>query len=239
MKKSKQRLFHLNNNIAGVAAEEESPIPLDNLYLWLKTDAGVYTDTAMTTPAADGQTVGGWADQSGNDRHMTQNTAGNRPEYNTNQINGLPLFAFLANKTLRFASSHNLNLATAYCIVKETGGGSTILSKEGEAKNYIGIGTTTDFSVNAGSLVSLNPTANGDWYFYAVQTDGTNIRSFYEDQVSGDVANANNWIFDSIGFYNSNGIFVGNLAEIIVYDAVHDGATMTTIKTYLRTKYGL
>src|SRR5580692_2641587 len=65
------------------------PPAVSGLQLWLKADAGVYSD-AGTTLATNGQTVQQWNDQSGNGRHATQATSGNRPTYNTGKFNSLP-----------------------------------------------------------------------------------------------------------------------------------------------------
>lgn len=50
------------------------PRDIRGLTLWLDYRAGVYTDTALTTPATIGQAVKGWADRSGNGYHATEAT---------------------------------------------------------------------------------------------------------------------------------------------------------------------
>ena len=51
-----------------------------NLALWLKANAGCYSD-AGTTLCTDGTQVYQWNDQSGNGNNATQTTAANRPYY--------------------------------------------------------------------------------------------------------------------------------------------------------------
>jgi hypothetical protein len=69
--------------------------PTTNLVLHMKADSGVYTDTARTTPATnDGDTIAGWADNSVEENHGTQGTAGSRPTLKLNQINGKPALRF-------------------------------------------------------------------------------------------------------------------------------------------------
>lgn len=228
----------------GIAAQAQpprstSPIPLANLYIWLKADAGVYSDVAMTTLATTSQTVGGWADQSGNLRHMTQNTGGARPTYLTGQQNSLPGIQFTSGKTLVFGASHDMTACTAYFMFYESGGGSTLLSKAGETKNYVGIGGTMDFSANDGTLVSIAGTAYNQWVYGAVRVDGSKINSYHMAQTSSNGVTAAHWIFDSIGYYGGSGIFNGFVAEVIVYNTAHDGTTMAAIKSYLTTKYNL
>ncbi|HEY5750464.1 MAG TPA: T9SS type A sorting domain-containing protein [Chryseolinea sp.] len=71
-----------------------------NLRWWLKANAGAYTDNG-TTLATNGQAVQFWRDQSTVVNHATQGTAGNRPTYQTNIING--------NPALRFTQDHYLD----------------------------------------------------------------------------------------------------------------------------------
>ncbi len=70
-------------------------IPGGALQLWLRADVGVYQDAARTTPAvADGDPVGGWADQSGQGNHASQATAGNKPLLKLNIVNGRSVLRF-------------------------------------------------------------------------------------------------------------------------------------------------
>lgn len=68
---------------------------------WYDPTAGVFQDSAQTTPAGDGQVVGGWVDQSGNDDASASSTA--RPTYDADGFGaGLP--------GILFAGSHILSL---------------------------------------------------------------------------------------------------------------------------------
>lgn len=53
-----------------------APGDLSNLVLDLRPTTGTYQDTGLSTPAADGDPLGGWQDQSGAGHHATQGTAG-------------------------------------------------------------------------------------------------------------------------------------------------------------------
>ncbi len=57
-----------------------TPTNIANCNLWVKDDAGVYSD-AGTTPATQGQGVYQWNDQSGSGNHLLQTTSGNRMKY--------------------------------------------------------------------------------------------------------------------------------------------------------------
>jgi hypothetical protein len=79
------------------------PSDIGTLGLWVKSDTGVYTDAGVT-PATHGQSVQQWNDQSGNGRHLTQATAGNRPVYQTsaNTLNALPSLQFSSGSSQFF-----------------------------------------------------------------------------------------------------------------------------------------
>ncbi|MBV7331281.1 hypothetical protein KFU94_24200 [Chloroflexi bacterium TSY] len=63
-----------------------------SLVLWLKADAGVYTDAGCTSgnEAADTDDVNCWQDQSGNGNHVTQTGFPFSPSYHTDGPNDEP-----------------------------------------------------------------------------------------------------------------------------------------------------
>src|SRR4051794_1826732 len=70
-----------------------SPTDVSGLKLWLKADAGAYSDSG-TTLCANNDTVKQWNDQSGNSNNVTQVTSGKRPTYKTGIQNGQPVLRF-------------------------------------------------------------------------------------------------------------------------------------------------
>lgn len=71
-----------------------SPSQVSDMAYWYDASnlGSLWQDAARTTPVvADGDPVGAWDDLSGNDYHVTQGTAGNRPTYKTAVQNGLPV----------------------------------------------------------------------------------------------------------------------------------------------------
>ena len=83
--------------------------PSPNLVVWLKADAGVFTDTGGTTPATnDGDLIALWNDQSGNGNHVLQATSGNRPVFKTNVLGGKPVLRFLTASAQTLVTSGNV-----------------------------------------------------------------------------------------------------------------------------------
>ena len=75
-----------------------------NLLWWLNANTGVYVDNGIT-PAANGQTVQFWRDQSTLANHATTTVVANQPTYVANVING--------NPALRFTLDHFLDAGSA------------------------------------------------------------------------------------------------------------------------------
>lgn len=94
------------------------PNCLSNLAVWYDAidTATVYSDTGCTTNATNGQNVACWRDKSGNNRHVTQSTAGLQPVLNTSNINTRP--ALTSNlKVLATAASATFLNNTPYTLV--------------------------------------------------------------------------------------------------------------------------
>lgn len=86
--------------------------------IWYKADAGAFSDAGVT-PVANGGTVRQWNDQSGVANHGVQATAGNRPTYLTNVVNGLPALRFSGSSWITagaFPSIAN-NVGYTYIVV--------------------------------------------------------------------------------------------------------------------------
>lgn len=69
-----------------------TPRDIPGLQLWLKADAGVYQDAALTIPAVlDGAPIGGWIDQGPGGNNVLQASAPAQPALKVAGINGLPV----------------------------------------------------------------------------------------------------------------------------------------------------
>lgn len=86
-------------------------VPCDPV-LWLRADAEVFTDAGIT-PAANGQAVQQWNDQSGNGNHVTQTVTVNKPEFRG--ADGIPKPGIYFDGTNRkvFLNNTLTNLVTA------------------------------------------------------------------------------------------------------------------------------
>ncbi|MBL7891275.1 MAG: T9SS type A sorting domain-containing protein, partial [Bacteroidia bacterium] len=116
-----------------------------NNALWVKADSKVYSD-AGTTPASNGSTVQQWNDMSGNANNVSQGTAGNRPTYKTNKVNGKPALQFTGN----------------------------MFMAPGAALGIAGTGSFTYFIVLRDTSYSAGATSDGSGDYILDRTTGTN-----------------------------------------------------------------
>lgn len=106
-------------------------LPNTNLLAWWDANRDIYSDTGLTTPAANGAGVGGWKDQGGGAYHVLQATAGDRPIYRTSvaALNNKPAVEFVSNDYLRAtiaaAIAGNLNVYNIFCVFTSTNSAST------------------------------------------------------------------------------------------------------------------
>src|SRR3954469_9648135 len=68
------------------------PSDLSGLVAWYKADGSVYN--TGTTQATNGQTVATWVDSSPSAKNVVQASAGNKPTFVTNQVNGKAVLLF-------------------------------------------------------------------------------------------------------------------------------------------------
>jgi hypothetical protein len=73
-----------------------TPRQLSGLTAWYDSQeiTTLFQNSALTTPAGNGDVIGGWVDKSGNGYAVTQGTTANKPTMTVNSINGIaaPVF---------------------------------------------------------------------------------------------------------------------------------------------------
>lgn len=90
-----------------------SPLLVGGLVAWWDADA--------ITGKSDGDAISQWDDSSGNARHGTQGTAGSRPTYKTNILNGLPVVRFDGGDVLDVAAfTHGTKFSVFAVVVFRT-----------------------------------------------------------------------------------------------------------------------
>lgn len=97
--------------------------------LWLDAadSTTLFTTDTGSTLATNNSAVGRWVDKSGGNWNATQATAGSRPTFTTNALNGKSVVKFNGTNTQHFVHSLSVSPAphTVYAVARRTTGGST------------------------------------------------------------------------------------------------------------------
>jgi hypothetical protein len=217
--------------------------PSSGLQLWLKADS---------LALADGAGVNSWPDSSGNNN--TANYAfGTQPTYHINQINGLPAVT-VPNTQINFTTAIGPQTAvTAFAVIKLVNTSS---------KGFLIGGTLNGFAYwtgNGGKLQGCeaqnqtscgNGTAAADTSWHQINCKQQNVSlswilEFRVDGAADPALNINTTSMsgniNNVGNdgYSSGNTFNGQVAEILIYNRALLASEITTVESYLFTRYSI
>jgi hypothetical protein len=206
--------------------------------VWLYAGAGAGTN--------DGDVVTTWTDQSGNANSPTQGTADNRPTYQTNEINGLPVVrGDGSNDFLKLAFT--LNQPCTYfwvfkTLVEKTAGAVSDGGSINTAKFFEANDATDQFQLYAGNPVTVTHPAVAQFRIASANVNGASSRLTVGTAKTSGNAGASNpggLTLFSAGSGGAATTLNCDIAEVIVFGSSLADATMNQIGAYLATKYGL
>lgn len=232
---------------------------LPNCALWLDaSDASTITQSSGSVSQIN--------DKSGNGRHFTQGTSTNQPRINTHTQNGLAVLDFDGtNDSMSVTNSNiaaNIGGLSLYVVAKPhaSAASQTLFSISTNGSNpraQININQTSDRASLEGRRLDADSTqritgtssigtsfrayagiidfANSNAELYVGSTLDASSSSF---QTDGNTSSTNSQLLMSWGWGTSSR-FYGNLAEIIVFQAVHTADQRALIWAYLNRKWGL
>lgn len=227
---------------------------ISGLRLWLKSDAGVFQNTALTTPATnDGDPVGGWQDQSGIGNHLTQATAGARPTLRTNAINGRPAIrgdgtddyltrsftldqpfhVFLATKLLGFVQYDSFfsGAQGTDATMVFTNDGSIGSGIPTASTNYLmycdSVGPSKEIFVNSTYIIESQ--FNGASSKLSLNND-----SYSTGDVGSNVAAGFTLFTDTENAYHIN----ADIGEVLVYNRILTASEIAIAQNYLNGRWG-
>jgi hypothetical protein len=216
--------------VAGFTREAEATQKrITGLRLWWRADAGV--------PGGEGDH---WEDQSGLGNHGTQTNGAAVPRLVPNVVNGLPVMRFDGGDTVRFTTRLTA-VRTVFWVVStaEVSGGSPanrgLLADDGASYAWRGgygsPGTIWDPSSSAAVKDGLT-SVNG------VAVAGTTTPRPTSLSVVSVVTTGNSSAVKFGESYNA-APWLGDLAELIVYDRALTEAERKQVEDYLNAKYRL
>lgn len=235
-----------------------------NNVLWLSADHGTFSN-AGSTPATNGQNVQQWNDRSGNGRHADQVTAGNRPNWHSNQLNGHPVMRYTAanNDRMQATGVSWANRASVWVVARHNGLPSNnpgLLQGAATGNAYanppadknIGLWVSSTTSQVWGRGIQSDGTQrnvtmatalnNGQAYVINTMYRAASIDQYVNHGAAGSVATngtLRSWTDMAIGCQAGNESWNGDIAEVVVYNEAVNDAQRIIIANYLSAKYGL
>lgn len=230
-------------------------------HLWLDaSDASTLYDatTGGSLVAANGS-VARWEDKSGDARHVTQGTSGNRPLRKTSVQNSLDGILFDGtNDDLTGTINLNTRDCSLFCVFLRTnsagrtelvvssgddtaiGDGVAILPRWTDNNCYTQAGYVANrpvISSSIGTSATLLAVTGG--LNQTVYKDGSAFGSPGSNQSATAVTRTKSYIGSGRGVSALNRYFAGHICETIWIDGVVDSTTRGLITTYLKTKWGI
>ena len=218
------------------------------------TGCSLWLDGAdATTLTQGGGTVSQWSDKSGNARHITQATTGNQPTYSS------------TSKAVIFTGTQYLNIPSALAAITPVytifvverrasanvmffiggygvGSGNTalIIGYNGTTVSHHTTASISDCQVTVPTYAGASEPTRINRYDYTGSTRDTFInggslsttQSFSQTLPTWSSANV------GIGFGTTYG-YIGNIYEIIFYNATLTNTQQQTVESYLAQKWGL
>ena len=238
-----------------------NPTNLAGLQLWLDaSDASTLYDatTGGSLVAVDGA-IARWEDKSGNARHVTQATSGNRPTRKASVLNGRDAILFDGSddglavpNTFGQWGSGNWSMFMAV----RTGTSVTskyLFSSVSDPPSGLFIWSVGDdirVRTAGGSTQTLSPAlsaATSTGVITSVIRNGTTFTGRIGASSNTATTSSNGLSFDGatveIGIYNEPGFrglpWNGHVCEVIAYDSALSDTNRTIVESYLKSKWGI
>lgn len=235
------------------------PSSITGLQLWLDAD------DAATFTFSSGVVVSQWNDKSGNARHVAQGTVGSQPSRNgTQNARTTVVFDGIDDYMTYDAGSDAVDISpwSFFAVVKDTGGNSqerilscrasSTVKYDYESPNAIfGYRSTTNLGAYAnGTASALKAYSASTWLLFRSTSDGTNVQVAVDGSATSNTAAtaAGNVRYLRLAAdcsasanppaMNAINDWTGQIAEIVLYNATLSAGEITSVESYLRTRWG-
>lgn len=203
---------------------------------------------------ANNDAMGTLTDQSGNGNNFTQAVAGNKGTYKTNILNSLAAYYFSDNARY-YTSSYNLDdskSASMFFVFKAEVDEVNIIAGTADSvlmlSGFPAKTTWRTWSNGSGNLYDATCTDNtGAFYYYSLimsENTGANGTTNYRQSTtdkgtSGSRTRGVSTLLSAGDAFLGTQGFQGWLCELLVYEEAVSGGNLTTVESYLASKYGL
>lgn len=252
--------FALNSKSTfGIMPPAQLPV-MDGLSLWLDATTGLYdATTGGNLVTSNDSAISRWEDMSGNERHIIQPTANNKPVLKAASQNGNNTVYFDGSNDWLYGNTNdgffNTLPRTTFFVVKlDTK--TTRTEFFGNRGGTLGDGDTggqvygfnnpadTAFTSNIakGAINFSQSTAiSQTWGIYVNKTTSTDINYYrYGGGSNSTTVGYNNGFRIKVGSGQGNDYFFqGNVAEITSYSRILTNAEISSMETYFTNKWGV
>lgn len=220
-----------------------SPKQIPGLLLWLKADAGTYQTVSGSPAVANNDPVGEWRDQSGNNNHLSQSTAGLRPLLKINTQNGLPTVLFDSVDDGMTAASMPLTQPFSLFYAGEVGSlagsNQSLMSGNPTTSNVWYVGSTGQLVLSNGvTLIGSGGITTNSFFSAGAVANGASSSLILNsgNAVTGN-AGTNNW--DGFGIRSAVSSWPGgDKGEVMIFNRALSTAEITSLMTYLKSRWG-
>jgi hypothetical protein len=223
------------------------PTDIPNLGLWLDATVGLFdATTGGNAVTSDGSTVARWEDQSGNGRHATQGTAGNRPTLKTSIKNSNNILRFDGTSDTMGITSWALGSSPAYTIFAvyyDDGKSLAVWLHGGSLDPYISTGNQFNGVRHYDGANTYDYTTNANQNAWNVMTYAHNSsnRRWYRNTsaASAGTASTRAATFTNIGSTGGGFHFRGDFAELLIYSSYLSDTDRESVRDYLNDKWAV
>lgn len=214
-----------------VIAETSLTLPVQTgLRLWL--DAADQNSFTLVT-----SNVSQWNDKSGNNNHFTQSTAASRPT-RTATRNSNPVVTFNGSQIMTPTSTitHFATTGGTFVVVaKPIGTGYRNIYDSTSGNPMLWYRPDTKLEVDTGVIIPTGSVSNV--WFYSLHTVGT-TREFYLQGALCGTPNASGTGNMTIWNRSGSQLFMGDFAELILYNRILSTTERNEVFTYIQKKWG-
>lgn len=190
----------------------------------------------------DGAAVGTWTDDSGNGRNATQATAGAKPTFKTSIINGKSVVRFSGSNSVVTASLSQTQPITIFFVAQHAANATTVPFSWAISTGGLMVfpdSTTGGMILQATTTNVYGSALPTSWTIYeAVWNGASSTLTVNGVQTgSGTTAGNTNGVFTIGNNTVGNAGFVGDIAEIIVWNSTLSAGNTAGVRRYLMDKY--
>lgn len=249
---------------AGPVQTYDGPGRITGMQLWLPADGTVWQDVARSAITdADTEPVGIWDDESGNARHASTTTSGNRPLWRTGVINGKPVLRFDGTNDNLISTLDQVvgtnGEWTVFAVAKYTSGTfpQQIVDSDGyndsqRVAQFLRYDDSTHVALVSGAtgeVTDREPWVSGGFdLLEAARTSAGALMQVWRNggsdgSSSGGALPAYPQAV-SLGALRGSGggggraFLNGDIAEVLIWNRVLTAAERSTVRRYLGAKYG-